>query len=60
MHVDATATSDPFDKIPLYRVQAGRVVTILLKSSQAVSSSALVILGTAENFHIRLHIFNVC
>ena len=44
--VEATAISTPLDKVPLYIVKPSKVATILLKSSQAVSSSGLFSLGT--------------
>ena len=43
---ETTAISTPLDSVPLYIVHASTLVTILLKSSQAVSSSALFNLGT--------------
>ena len=51
INTDATAISTPLDSVPLYTVQPSRVSIILLKSSQAVSSSDRFNLGTPV-FHI--------
>lgn len=42
---DVTAISTPLDNVPLNIVQSGKVPIILLKSSQAVSSSARLSFG---------------
>lgn len=48
--VEATAISTPLDKVPLYIVaKPSCVVIMLLKSSQAVSSSGLFNLGTPRD-----------
>lgn len=44
--VDATAISTPLESVPLYEMQPSPVSMILLKSSQAVSSSDRFSLGT--------------
>lgn len=52
--VEATQISTPLDKVPLYKVATPLcVVIMLLKSSHAVSSSALFNLGTpaTKNAH---------
>jgi hypothetical protein len=49
--VDATEISTPLDSVPLYAVKPLKVSMILLKSSQAVSSSDRFSLGTPV-FHI--------
>ena len=44
--VEATQISTPLDRVPLYAVKPSNVSMILLKSSQAVSSSGRFNLGT--------------
>lgn len=51
INVEATAISTPLDSVPLYTMQPSKVSIILLKSSQAVSSSGRFNLGTPV-FHI--------
>lgn len=51
--VDVTAISTPFDSVPLYNVQFDKEPIMLLKSSQAVSSSDRLNAGTpAKEAHI--------
>lgn len=47
--VDVTAISTPLDRVPLYTVPVANEQIILLKSSQAASSSDLLSFGTPES-----------
>lgn len=53
MAVETTLISTPLDNVPLNTVQLGKVLIMLLKSSQAASSSGLFSFGTPEcnNLH---------
>ena len=44
--VETTAISTPLESVPLYMVESSELSTMLLKSSQAVSSSPRFNLGT--------------
>lgn len=48
MEVETTQISTPLDNVPLNTVQLGRALRMLLKSSQAASSSSLFSFGTPE------------
>jgi len=48
--VDTTHISTPLDNVPLNRVQNGKAMMMLLKSSQAASSSGRFNFGTPENY----------
>lgn len=55
MVVEVTAISTPLDRVPLYTMLPSSVLIMLLKSSQAVSSSGRFSFGTPELFvHIIL------
>lgn len=54
--VDVTAISTPLERVPLYTVMSEKEPIILLKSSQAASSSDRLSFGTPETTTVRLSI----
>lgn len=55
MHIEITAISGPPFMVPLYTILSGEEPIILLKSSQATSSSCLLMLGTSFNISVSVN-----